>query len=447
MKKLNRILFSILFASLAVPFASCGDDEEDSNDTKDFGAAQAIADIKSSSKSLEGVVDVYSLAFEDFSNSTNDPIYVRGGTDPDYTYTVATKETVNANCIAKKGFVYAGDMVLWSSEKNHEGTPRGSIWTGFDGSGAIGRISGTMIMELPTSGTIDLKNVKAFVAVKAGEDGKVTAYAKNHSVKTDDGVAALVDSAGKILDAVKFESSSTSNEQKELSAKVSSGDVVLFVASSNGNEGTIRLEGMYSEPTTVTASTFAGKTYIASRLDLTVERTTGEKFGEGWMTRNSANLSYTEGGDTISVYYSVASEDEVDATDESGNSTKVKVINYSNPQVTRNGEAVTDFFEEGDGYESDGGGLSTKLTFGSDGRSITIYTVDDNEVHGKATEYTTETISNIPAIINTDEKTFTLEDGGVELSYENGGKVLYLTVVEEEDDEGKLLVTITLLQQ
>ena len=29
MKKLNRILFSILFASLVLPFASCGDDEEE----------------------------------------------------------------------------------------------------------------------------------------------------------------------------------------------------------------------------------------------------------------------------------------------------------------------------------------------------------------------------------------------------------------------------------
>ena len=33
MKKLNRILFSILFASLVLPFASCGDDEEDDNNT------------------------------------------------------------------------------------------------------------------------------------------------------------------------------------------------------------------------------------------------------------------------------------------------------------------------------------------------------------------------------------------------------------------------------
>ncbi len=34
MKKLNRILFSILFASLAVPFASCGDDEEEDDTPK-----------------------------------------------------------------------------------------------------------------------------------------------------------------------------------------------------------------------------------------------------------------------------------------------------------------------------------------------------------------------------------------------------------------------------
>ncbi|MBR1614136.1 MAG: hypothetical protein IJ673_01520, partial [Treponema sp.] len=34
MKKLNRILFSILFASLAIPFASCGDDEEEDDTPK-----------------------------------------------------------------------------------------------------------------------------------------------------------------------------------------------------------------------------------------------------------------------------------------------------------------------------------------------------------------------------------------------------------------------------
>ena len=79
-----------LFVAAGAVFVACSDDDDD-DETTDYGAAVAIAKINASSESFAGVSDFYALTFADFSNETNDPIYIRGGTDANgkYTYAIA----------------------------------------------------------------------------------------------------------------------------------------------------------------------------------------------------------------------------------------------------------------------------------------------------------------------------------------------------------------------
>ncbi len=236
MKALYKALLLAAAATSLFALASCSDDDDEVNESTDYGAAVAIAKIKASSETYAGVSDFYSLTFDDFSNETNDPIILREeDANGNYTYSIASADTVTSDCFSQVGIVKAKDVALWSSEKSGIRTSFNDKTKKFKKLVANHR----WISELPTSGTIDLRLVKDFIAVKASGAGTVSASVTNYSITVDTGVAALVDSTGKILDAVTLtaKSDTVTPTAQTLSASVSSSGVYMLIISKNESGG------------------------------------------------------------------------------------------------------------------------------------------------------------------------------------------------------------------
>ena len=345
MKKILRIS---LFVLMGLAFFACSDDDDGDSasgkagdtTTTDYGAAAAIAEIgeKYASKDLTGNEDVSSFTFSSFSNAGGDPLYVREGEVGSYTWRKAT-ETDKSSIFTRCGFVFAENILIWTRTAN-DSLAVSHIGVNFNGRKIF--FNNNVISEISTSGTVDLKKVRAFFALRAPADGTVTAKLTNYSVKVDSAVVALVNQNGKILDGITLtpKSDTVTPDAQTLSANVSAGDVVFIVKSNNSsddNSGTVNLNSFVFEQG-VDSVDFNG-TYKGT---MTSSTGNGGNSGTIYIVVEATNGSYTFKGYTSSDYTA-----EITSLNESGT-------------YTVSGNTVT--IDAGFTYKTSDGGKTWVLT-------------------------------------------------------------------------------------
>ena len=314
MQKIRKTALLLALSLAIFPLASCGDDDDDEAETTDYGAAAAIAEIgeRYASKDLTGNADMTALTFSSFSNEGGDPLYVREGESDALTWTPATEDDTDADHIfTALGLVRAGNVIAWLTSVNNIPRTTSGIRVKFTSAKNVKRIafnSSSLRENLSTSGTVDMKSIRSFFALRAPSDGAVTASVTNHSIESDSAVVALVNQNGKILDGITLTpNTGTTPDAQYLSATVSAGDVILAIAKSNdGTSGTVNLNSFIFEanssgnsgnsttPTNVGTNELAGTTWTATKNSKTYKWT---------FTDSTATYDYSDSESDIYDYW------------------------------------------------------------------------------------------------------------------------------------------------
>ena len=233
----------------------------------DYGAAKALAQIKASNESYCGVSDFSTLTFDDFSNTTSDPIYLRVSADESADGVAASMAVKNSDTLSdssryflKNSHTWAthnGSTVAFWSTKNY-GLNSGQLRLYFNAKSETDKsvkqffFNNGVVKSLPMEGTVDLKEVKDFVAVKASDLGTVTAVIENtkkKNITAVTAVAVLADSNGKILASSQIDNRENATiASTTLTAPVEAGEVVFLTYSHNGaTDGTIKVKSIVFE--------------------------------------------------------------------------------------------------------------------------------------------------------------------------------------------------------
>lgn len=344
MNKILRLAVCVLFVVGASIFIACSDDDEGEAVTSNV-VALAIAEIKASNTSYLGVNDFTALTFSGFSNKTNDPIYQyiaesESATGEKYRVLLndSTEIKKDNRYILKTGLSKAtldgNSVACWSTPREDRPVGLGAIRVVFktDGLESVRRIcaSGSWIDELPTSGTINLNDVKDFVAVKATGAGIVSASITNYSCKTDAAVAALVNEKGTILNAITLteQTDEVTPSAQSISATVSAGEVVMLVVSKNGTSvgsGTININALTFVATS-NSGTVVGTYKGVITMNETLYMIFTIKDDNTWVSQGYTDNTYT----TTTLHGTIKSGTYV----QSGNTITLSGTTYGNANIT-----------------------------------------------------------------------------------------------------------------